>query len=138
MTVAALFGATVYAMYPVIVAHASDHAAPGTFIQVSGGLLLVFGIGSIIGPTVAGFAMSSYGETMLFAVTAAAHVGLVVFALIRLKYAPAVAAEKKGSFQATPMGRASTPETAALAATEVEFRAEPKYEVDPESPRQDI
>ena len=138
MTVAALFGATVYAMYPVIVAHASDHAAPGTFIQVSGGLLLVFGIGSIIGPTVAGFAMSSYGETMLFAVTAAAHVGLVVFALIRLKYAPAVAAEKKGSFQATPMGRASTPETAALAATEVEFRAEPKYEVDPESPKQDI
>ena len=138
MTVAALFGATVYAMYPVIVAHASDHAAPGTFIQVSGGLLLVFGIGSIIGPTVAGFAMSSYGETMLFAVTAAAHVGLVVFALIRLKYAPAVAAEKKGSFQATPMGRASTPETAALAATEVEFRAEPKYEVDPEIPKQDI
>jgi MFS family permease len=138
MTVAALFGATVYAMYPVIVAHASDHAAPGTFIQVSGGLLLVFGTGSIIGPTVAGFAMSSYGEASLFAVTAAAHILLVVFALIRLKYAPAVAAEKKGSFQATPMGRASTPETAALAANEEEFRAAPKYEADPLDRKQDV
>ncbi len=138
MVVAALFGATVYAMYPVIVAHASDHAAPGTFIQVSGGLLLVFGIGSIIGPTVAGFAMTSFGEAMLFAVTAVAHILLVGFALIRLKYAPAVAAEKKGSFQATPMGRASTPETAALAANEEEFSAAPKYGSDPLEPKQDI
>lgn len=55
LCLAALFGATVFAMYPVIVAHANDHAEPGTYIQVSGGLLLVFGMGSIIGPAAAGF-----------------------------------------------------------------------------------
>jgi hypothetical protein len=82
--------------------------------------------------------MTSFGETMLFAVTAAAHIGVVGFALIRLKYAPAVAAEKKGSFQATPMGRASTPETAALAANAEEFSAEQKFEADPVDPKQDI
>ena len=60
LAMAALFGATVYAMYPVIMAHANDHAEPGTFIQVSGGLLLVFGLGSFVGFTVSGFVMTSF------------------------------------------------------------------------------
>lgn len=67
MVLAALFGATVFAVYPLIVAHANDHAEPGTFSQVSGGLLLVFGTGSIVGPTIAGFAMTSFGAPYLFA-----------------------------------------------------------------------
>jgi len=124
MAVAALFGATVFAMYPVIVAHASDHAAPGTFIQVSGGLLLVFGIGSIVGPTIAGFAMTTFGAASLFAITGCAHLLLVLFALIRIRYAPAVAAENKGTFQAQPLPRGATPETAALSANEAELSAE--------------
>ena len=120
MSIGALFGATVYTMYPVIVAHANDHAEPGTFIQVSGGLLLVFGVGSIIGPMAAGFAMSSFGSSALFAVTATAHVLLLLFAVLRLKTAPAVAQENKVSFQATPFARVSTPETAAFGADENE------------------
>lgn len=116
LALSALFGATVFAMYPLIVAHASDHAEPGSFIQVSGGLLLVFGIGSIVGPTLAGFSMMSLGASTLFAVTGAAHVLLLLFALVRLRVAPAVKAENKGAFQSKPLARASTPETAALAA----------------------
>jgi len=129
MVVAALFGATVFAMYPVIVAHASDHAAPGTFIQVSGGLLLVFGIGSIVGPTIAGFAMTTFGAASLFAITGCAHVLLVLFALIRIRYAPAVSAENKGTFQAQPLPRGATPETAALSANEAELTAERETDV---------
>ncbi|MEQ8368388.1 MAG: MFS transporter [Roseicyclus sp.] len=124
MGLAGLFGATVFAMYPVIVAHANDHAAPGTFIQVSGGLLLVYGIGSIVGPTAAGFAMTQLGAASLFMITGIAHVVLVLFALLRLKTAPAVAAEDKGSFQSSPLARMSTPETAALAADEAELSAD--------------
>jgi len=124
MAVVGLFGASVFSMYPVIVAHASDHAEPGTFIQVSGGLLLVFGLGSILGPTLAGFAMSSYGASSLFAITGVAHIFLILFALFRLKYAPAVAQENKGSFQMSPMARASTPETAALGANQAELTAD--------------
>lgn len=124
MAIAALFGATVFSMYPVIVAHATDHAMPGTFIQISGGLLLVFGIGSIIGPTIAGFSITTYGAASLFAVTGIAHALLIIFALIRLRSAPTVAFEDKVSFQATPPARASTPETAALAADQAELDAE--------------
>ncbi|WP_224816099.1 MFS transporter [Hasllibacter sp. MH4015] len=124
MALAALFGATVFSMYPVIVAHANDHAEPGSFIQVSGGLLLVYGIGSIAGPTMAGFAMTAYDPSSLFAVTGAAHILLIVFALARIRFAPAVANDDKIAFQAAPLARASTPETAALAADQAELDAD--------------
>ncbi|MGR3513591.1 MAG: MFS transporter [Paracoccaceae bacterium] len=113
-----LFGASIFAMYPVIIAHASDHAAPGTYIQISGGLLLMFGIGSIVGPTVAGFAMSNLGDASLFVTTGAAHVLILVFTLYRILTTPALTAEEKGTFQPTPMGRGTTPETANLATNE--------------------
>ncbi|MEI4263807.1 MFS transporter [Roseovarius sp. D0-M9] len=132
MTLAGLFGATVFSLYPVIVAHASDHAEPGAFIQVSGGLLLVYGVGSIIGPSAAGLAMTTYGESSLFAVTGGAHILLVLFALYRLRHAPAIASEDKKNFQATPMARMSTPETAALAA-DAEELASDRAAVDPET-----
>lgn len=124
LALSALFGATVFAMYPVIVAHANDHAEPGAFIQVSGGLLLVYGIGSILGPTVAGFAMTSYGASTLFAVTGSAHLLLLLFAIFRLRTAPAVASEDKVAFQAQPLARASTPETAAFSADQAELDAD--------------
>lgn len=119
-----VFGTAVFAMYPIIVAHANDHAAPGSFIQVSGGLLLVFGIGSIIGPTVAGFAMMAYGDTSLFVITGAAHVILILFALTRLRMRAAVAQEDKAAFHAAPLPRAATPETIVMAAAAEEEYAE--------------
>jgi MFS family permease len=110
-------------MYPIIVAHANDHAEPGSYIQISGGLLLVFGIGSIIGPTVAGFAIMYFGASSLFAVTGVAHLMLIFFALLRLRLTPAVAQENKVTFQSGPLARASTPETATLTADEAEISA---------------
>jgi len=133
LAMSALFGATVFAIYPIIVAHANDHAEPGSFIQVSGGLLLVFGIGSIVGPTVAGFVMTRFGASTLFAVTGAVHLSLILFALLRLRIAPAVASKDKVAFQAKPLARASTPETAALSVDPAELNADqPKrYDDDP-------
>jgi MFS family permease len=115
LVLAGFFGASVFTMYPVIVAHANDHAAPGTFIQVSGGLLLVFGIGSIIGPTAAGFAMTEVGSHSLFYVTGGAHVLIILFALLRLRSRAPVAFEDKTAFKVAPMARSITPSTAALA-----------------------
>lgn len=123
LAMGAVFGAAAFSMYPVIVAHANDHAEPGSYIQVSGGLLLVFGVGSIIGPTIAGFAMTYFGASSLFAVTGVAHLLLIFFALPRLRSSPAVAQENKVTFQSGPLARVSTPETAALAADEAEISA---------------
>ncbi|MBF9029451.1 MFS transporter [Rhodobacterales bacterium HKCCE3408] len=114
LAIVAIFGTAVFSMYPLIVAHANDHAAPGTGIQVSGGLLLTFGAGSIVGPTVAGVLMTGPHPQYLFAVTAAAHGLLILFAIVRLRARAAVAPEEKTAFVAAPLPRAATPETIAM------------------------
>ncbi|MBW4708972.1 MFS transporter [Roseobacter sp. YSTF-M11] len=115
LVLVALFGASIFSMYPVIVAHANDHAEEGSFIQTSGGLLLVFGLGSIIGPLVAGLGMSSVGVSGLFITTVGAHVLMIAYALLRITMRAPVALEDKGAFVVAPPGRATTPETAAFA-----------------------
>lgn len=115
LLLACMFGATVYAMYPVIVAHANDHASEGSSIQVSGGLLMVFGVGSIIGPFIAGIGMSTVGNYGLFMTTLAAHIALVAFAIWRIRTRAPVTEEDKRMFAFSPQARASTPQTAVLA-----------------------
>ena len=59
--------------------------------------------------------MASFGPQSLFMTTALAHVLLLGFALVRLRARASLPSEVKGSFQMSPIARASTPETAALA-----------------------
>lgn len=120
LVMAACFGAMIYAIYPVIVAHANDHADPGTYILVSGGLLMIYGLGAIAGPTVAGVAMGVFGPAGLFFTSAGAHVVTILFTLVRIRSRKAVPDADKGSFVASPAARAQTPETVALAAGAVE------------------
>ncbi|MGI3183944.1 MFS transporter [Nioella aestuarii] len=137
LVLASIFGAAIFAMYPIIVAHANDHAPPGTSIQVSGGLLMVYGIGAIVGPLIAGRIMDPFGPRGLFMTTIAAHVVMIVFTLWRISRRAAVAEADKGDFQASMPARIATPETAAL--QEGEDEAEPlvasdQRETPPDSP----
>ncbi|MCB1340296.1 MAG: MFS transporter [Pseudooceanicola sp.] len=118
LILASLFGACIYAMYPLIVAHANDHAAPGTYIQVSGGLLLTYGLGAIAGPTIAGFCMKEFGSAGLFVTSAGAHVVMIGFTALRISSRSAVPVAQKSTFVPTPAAKATTPETAALAVGE--------------------
>lgn len=118
LVLAGVFGAAIFAMYPIIAAHANDHAAPGTSIQVSGGLLMVFGMGSIVGPLVAGIAMTALGSRGLFVITVCAHVVLIAFTIWRISARASVPDNEKTAFQASIPARGSTPETAALASGE--------------------
>ncbi len=123
LILSAVFGSAIFAMYPVIVAHASDHAIDGNFLKISGGLLMTFGLGSIIGPFVAGFAMANFGATALFMTTIIAHALIVVFALLRMRQRAAVAPEDRTEFKITPMARTSTPETLAMSVEDQETGA---------------
>ncbi len=110
----ALFGGAIYAMYPVIVAHANDRAEPDTFLQISGGLLLLFGMGAIAGPAIAGAIMSWYGPAGLFLTTLAAHISIILYGMKRIGSRAEVAHEVKDAFVTVLPGRLSTPETAVL------------------------
>ena len=53
-------------------------------MAISGGLLLIYGIGSVIGPSVAPFVMSQIGPSGLFAYTATVHAVLAIYAVYRI------------------------------------------------------
>lgn len=109
---AGLFGAFIHTMYPLLVSHANDHAATDDFLRTSGGLLLLFGIGSIAGPLIAGAVMGLAGPEGLFMTIATAHTVLIGFTIWRiLQRAPA---EEPGAYVRVPTARFSTPETLAM------------------------
>ncbi len=109
-----IFGAMIYSAYPVIIAHASDHAAPGSFIKVSGGLLLMYGIGGVIGPVLSGALMSVMPEQGLFIITLITHLAIIAYGIWRINRNEAVREEKKSEFVNMVPGRFATPETSAL------------------------
>lgn len=114
LPMAALYGALAYSLYAVAVAHANDHAGSGDFVKLSGGLLLLYGVGTIIGPLMGAKAMDLFGPAGLFAVTAAAQGIIAVYAIMRSFKRPPVPATLKGLFRSTPSERALTPESVRL------------------------
>ncbi|RCW21935.1 putative MFS family arabinose efflux permease [Ciceribacter lividus] len=112
----ALYGAAANALYPIAVAHANDFARSDDFVKVSGGLLLLFGIGTIIGPTLGGPVMTRLGPYALFAVTAVSHGLLTTYAIYRSRLRAAVPAEERDYVPKIPVGAAptSTPESLSL------------------------
>jgi MFS family permease len=119
LVLVAVFGAAIFSMYPVIVAHANDNA-DGNYIAISGGLLMVFGVGSILGPLLAGGIMSSAGPSGLFMATTGAHILIILQAIYRIMRRPPVSQEEKGDFVPVPGVRTTTPETIVLSASEDE------------------
>lgn len=75
-----LFGGMSFAVYPILVAHLVDHAPPEDLLAASSSVLLVYGVGSALGPLVAGGMMSGFGAWSLFAWFALTHGVLALYA----------------------------------------------------------
>ncbi|WP_373237469.1 MFS transporter [Cohaesibacter celericrescens] len=114
----AVFGAAIFTFYPVLVAHANDHAEASEGLQTSGGLLLMLGLGSMVGPIIGGVLMSLMGPHGLFVSTSVAHSLILVFALWRLTQRDAVHGSEKGQFIPIAPMRTRTPQTIVLAEPE--------------------
>ncbi len=80
----ALYGSFAMQLFGLAAAHANDFAKPNEFVSISGGLLLIYGIGSVIGPSIAPLIMVSVGPSALFAFTACAHLALAFYGFYRL------------------------------------------------------
>ena len=78
-----LYGVFAMQIYGLSAAHANDRAEPDEFVAISGGLLLIYGIGSVLGPSLAPFVMSAFGPSAVFAFTAGVHALLCLFAIFR-------------------------------------------------------
>jgi len=87
----ALYGVFAMQLFGISAALANDFAEPHEFVAISGGLLLIYGIGSIFGPVLAPLAMTKAGPSGLFAFTAIVHILLTVFSLYRRTSFPGAA-----------------------------------------------
>lgn len=110
----AFYGAMAYALYSIAVAHANDFAGPADFVKVSGGLLLLYGVGTIIGPILGAYAMELAGPEGLFLITALSQASISIYALVRMVQRAAIADNLKSVFRFMMSERVLTTETAQL------------------------
>ncbi|PRD53635.1 MFS transporter [Phyllobacterium myrsinacearum] len=105
----AIYGGLAYTLYPVAVAHANDYSDSQNFVKVTGGLLLLYGFGTMVGPILGAWAMEYVAPEGLFAITALAHVSIMTHAIIRSRMRAAMPIAMRDNFQTVPSERA-TPE----------------------------
>ncbi len=97
-----LFGAGAMPIYSIATAHTADYAASEDMVQVATGLLLVYTIGAIIGPTLAAALMTYLPSGIIFALTATIHTLMAALTIIRLRRRAAVPADQREPFTAVP------------------------------------
>ncbi len=109
-----LYGAMAYTLYSIAVAHANDHADASDFVRVSGGLLLLYGFGTMVGPLVGATFMEWFRPESVFLTTALAHLALAAYCALRVTQRAAVPVEDRGAFKTMPAERAATPQAVLL------------------------
>ncbi|TAN05404.1 MAG: MFS transporter [Rhodanobacteraceae bacterium] len=83
MALVFLYGGMAFAVYPIVVAHLVENVAPDNLLAASSSVLLVYGVGSALGPLAAGALMSGVGAWSLFAWFAGIHTLLAGYAAYR-------------------------------------------------------
>ena len=68
--IAAFVGSVLFPIYALNVAHANDLARPNEYVEVSSGMMITYGIGTISGPLMVGPLMDRFGPPSLFVVLA--------------------------------------------------------------------
>ena len=115
-----LFGAMIYPMYALTVAHANDFAASDEFVKIASSLLLLYGFGTMFGPLIAACGMETFAPEGLFAFTAAVHVVIIAYVVFRMTRRTTASRVLRDSFQGLPVAKTATQESAGLDPRSVE------------------
>jgi MFS family permease len=107
-----LFGIVALPLYGLSVAHANDRIPRDEFVEASATLLLINSASSVFGPTIAAVLMDHIGTPALFLYTAAIHLAMAGFVIVRLTLKEAAPAELRDRYEALP--QQSTPVEAEL------------------------
>jgi MFS family permease len=81
----ALFYGLASTLYPLAIAYANDYLDPSEVVAASGGFILAYGVGAVIGPLASSVAMRLLGPGGMFVYIIATAVALVVFISWRMR-----------------------------------------------------
>lgn len=98
----ALLGTVVLPLYGLSVAHANDRLPRADFVEASATLLLTNALAAVIGPTFAALVMARAGTSALFLVTAATHLALALFTIVRIRMKESPPQEMREPFEPLP------------------------------------
>jgi MFS family permease len=102
------FGLVALPIYSLVVAYANDHLSKDQMLGASSKLILLYGIGAILGPLLAGAFMRQIGSAGFMAYMVLIYGGTGGFALFRTMKRPAVPAETAPVVQLSPVTTAVT------------------------------
>jgi MFS family permease len=95
-----IFGIFTYPIFSISMAHANDFTTPEQRVELNASLMFCYGIGAIFSPFIASVLIQNYGPSALFSYISVAHIGLVIFGLLRMRARPTVA--NKTGYRYTP------------------------------------
>ena len=93
---ALVFGAATFPIYSIAAAHAHDWAEDAQRAELSAALMFAYALGAIAAPVATSGLISYFGPSALFVFVALAHVGLLIFGLIRMRHRPP--ADQRGPY----------------------------------------
>ncbi|MEQ8968533.1 MAG: MFS transporter [Azospirillaceae bacterium] len=96
------FGGLAIPIYSVCLAQMNDYLEPEELVTAAGGLLLLYGLGSMIGPIGAGALMARFGPSALFAWTGTILIGVAIFAASRMVRGRPVPEATRGEYRSVP------------------------------------
>jgi MFS family permease len=99
---APLVGAAIFTIYPLSLAHTSDHIDSANLTSATGGLILAYGLGAILGPAVAASVMDVVGPAGLFLYVGVLGAALALYTGVRMTRREAVPIEDRDPFQMVP------------------------------------
>ena len=107
-------GSVLFTIYALNVAHANDQAEAHEFVQVSGGLLIVYGIGNMVGPQLGGRLMEQFGPKGFFVAMGIVYALYGLYALWRSLRTTTMHPADKTDFRVVAALPAVTPEILAM------------------------
>ncbi len=122
---AVIYGAFAMSHYSMAVAHANDHADREDFVEMSSGLLFLFGIGAVSGPFLAAALIWGLGDVALFLYTAAVQLVFSMYGLYRLLMRRGIPLAEQSAFMPATSAPRSTPQ-----AVELDPRSAPPNEAE--------
>lgn len=109
----AIYGVLSIVLYGLIIAHANDYVPTEKILPASAILVLIYAVGSFIGPVFSGYAMQNLGSSALFMLGALIMAGVAFFTLYRMTRRSALTTEERNDF--VPLGYRSSPIATAAA-----------------------
>jgi MFS family permease len=125
----AVFGAGAFPLYALAVAHANDYADAKQSVEVSSGLLLIYGTGAAIGPLLTSLWKEAVSGPALFFFTAAVHVLLAGYIVWRMsRRVPAQPEQRVNFAEAAIVAQTVLPIEPAAVSAETAERAKREHE----------